>query len=88
MDAPRLEVDDVPVCHRVVLALLPVLARCLDRVLRAQLVQLVVVHHLGTDEPLFKVCVDGASSLLVRVLVEVWCGERWVRGGVNTAGEG
>lgn len=63
LDASCLEVDDVTVCHCVVLPLLPVLARCLDRMLCAQLMQLIIVHHFSTDEALLKVSVDGASSL-------------------------
>jgi len=59
----ELEEDDVPVQHCIVLPLLPVLASRLDSRLRAQLMQLIVVHHLSTDEAPLKVCVDGPCCL-------------------------
>jgi len=57
------EEADVSVLQNVIFPFLPVLASRLDGGLTAQLLELVVVHHLGADEAPLEVCVDGPCTL-------------------------
>ncbi len=52
-----------PHLDNVVLAFLAVLASCFDCILRLELMQLLIVHDLRTDEAPLKVCMDGACCL-------------------------
>mmetsp|Transcript_106 Transcript_106/g.273 ORF Transcript_106/g.273 Transcript_106/m.273 type:complete len:437 (+) Transcript_106:1044-2354(+) len=59
----ELEEDDIPVEHRIPLALLPVLASRLHRRFAAQLLELIKVHHLGADESSLEIRVNRTGGL-------------------------
>lgn len=54
---------NIPIFHNIVLALLPILALSLDRILVPQLHIVRILHDFGTDETFLEIGVDDACGL-------------------------
>ena len=59
----ELEENNVTVFHDVVLPLLPVFSGSLGGSLRALLLEVGIIHHLGHNETFLEVCVDPPGCL-------------------------